>query len=426
MSDDKTAQALELVRMALRIADVDLADLSALLTASPTDTTVPAIPRARVTFAEFVPKSLSTLGENSVRTYRTHLMRLIDGVDDICDCTCSDCCATVVAAADAWLSIDAQRTTTSVVPGHCNKKKCRNRMHLPALGDVVISERTFCDVYTALDIENWAKASRRVANKRAVLDNSGRNERGLNSSRDEGRSAEETCIRAVRRFLTQARKSKLVTTNPALDVTMPSRQATRKRALHEHEVPEFIDAVVSGGDDPELDILLVWFHLETGARQEGVLNLTIEKLQRENKAVLLDEKFGTERPQPLSAELLEAVFAHARERGGAACDPTSPDYQPGAAVFYYRPTKQRPVRPLTAKRYETLFGRVQRTLPFANQIHLTSHQLRKTGAVAIERIAGTQVARRWLGHADRSTVDLYAGASDDEVRRAVAVWTAGD
>jgi len=120
------------------------------------------------------------------------------------------------------------------------------------------------------------------------------------------------------------------------------------------------------------------------------------------------------------------VFAHARERGGAACDPTSPDYQPGAAVFYYRPTKQRPVRPLTAKRYETLFGRVQRTLPFANQIHLTSHQLRKTGAVAIERIAGTQVARRWLGHADRSTVDLYAGASDDEVRRAVAVWTAGD
>ena len=426
MSDDKTTQALELVRMALRIADVDLTDLSTLLAASPTDTTFAPTPRSRVTFTDFVPKSLATLNDNSVRTYRTHLMRLIDGVADICDCSCTDCCTTVVVAADAWLPTETQRIKTTAAPGHCNNKKCRNRMHLPALGDIVISERTFCDTYTALDIENWAKASRRIANKRAVLDNSGRNERGLNSSRDEGRSAEETCIRAVRRFLTQARKSKLVTTNPALDVAMPPRQATRKRALHEHEVPEFIDAVVSGGDDPELDILLVWFHLETGARQEGALNLTMDRLQRENKVVLLDEKFGTERPQPVSVELLEALFAHAKERGGAACDPTSTGYRSNASVFYYRPTKQRPVRPLTAKRYETLFGRVQRTLPFANQIHLTSHQLRKTGAVAIERIAGTQVARRWLGHADRSTVDMYAGATDEEVRRAHEVWTAGD
>jgi integrase/recombinase XerC len=299
-------------------------------------------------------------------------------------------------------------------------------MHLPALGDVIVSERTFCDVYTALDVETWAKAARRIANKRAVLANATRTRQGLISARDDGRSAEETCIRAVRRFLNQARKDKLVTTNPALDVDMPGRQATRKRALHEHEVPQFIDAVVAGGNDPELDILIVWFHLETGARQEGALNLTLEKVQLENKVVLLNEKFGIERPQPVSTELATALLTHARERGGAVCDPDDSAYQPAAPVFYYRPAKDGAPRRLTAKRYETLFGRIQRTVPFANQIHLTAHQLRKTGAVAIERIAGTQVARRWLGHADRSTVDLYAGASDEEVRRAHELWTADD
>ncbi|MEN9506022.1 MAG: hypothetical protein RI958_1948 [Actinomycetota bacterium] len=421
MPDDKTTQALELVRTALRLADIDPADLSSLLGAAVDPTPTP--PRARVTFAEFVPKSLASLDPNSVRTYRTHLMRLIDGVADICACNCSDCCTTVVAAADAW---STPPTKSVAAPGHCTSSMCRKRMHLPALGEVVLSERTFCDVYTALDIESWAKAARRIANKRATLANTTRTRQGLISARDDGRSAEETCIRAVRRFLNQARKDKLVSSNPALDVDMPGRQATRKRALHEHEVPQFIDAVVSGGNDPELDILLVWFHLETGARQEGALNLTLEKVQLENKVVLLNEKFGTERPQPVSIELAAALLAHAKDRGGAACDPEGPAYEPASPVFHYRPAKDGTPRRLTSKRYETLFGRIQRTVPFANQIHLTAHQLRKTGAVAIERIAGTQVARRWLGHADRSTVDLYAGASEDEVRRAHELWTADD
>lgn len=419
MTDNKNDQALDLVRMALRIADVDLADLSALLSAS----CEPAGPcRPRVTFAAFVNPSLESLEHNSVRTYRTHLMRLVDGVADICDCKCEHCCLTVVAAADAW-QISCSGKQTAVPPGHCSSAACHKRMHLPALGDVVVSEHTFCDVYTAFDIERWAKAARRIANKRAILANATRSHKGLISARDDGRSAEETFIRAMRRFLEQARMGKHLTTNPALDVGMPRRQPTRKRALSEDELPQFIDAVISGGNDPELDILLVWFHLETGARKEGALNLTLENVQQENKAVVLSEKFTTERPQPVSFELAAALHAHAKERGGKACDPNDFAFEWRSAVFYYRPAKDGTPRPLTAKRYETLFKRIQCTLPFANQIHLTAHQLRKTGAVAIERIAGTQVARRWLGHADRTTVDMYASASADEVRRAHELWT---
>jgi hypothetical protein len=278
MTDDKIAQAVELIRMALRISDIDPSDLSTLLSAAAEAAPAPAPPaRAHVTYAKFVPKALASLNPNSVRTYTTHLMRLVDGVADICDCNCVDCCTTVVVAADAW---STSPDTPGSAPGHCSSTPCRKRMQLPALGGVVVSERTFCDVYTALDIETWSKAARRIANKRAVLANATRARKGLISARDDGRSAEETCIRAMRRFLTQARKDKLVTTNPALDVDIPRRQATRKRALHESEMTQFIEAVVSGGDDPDLDILLVWFHLETGARQEGALNLTLEDVKR--------------------------------------------------------------------------------------------------------------------------------------------------
>jgi integrase len=416
MSDDKTAQALELVRMALRIAEVDFADLSNLLDG------VIDPDEERVTFANFVPTSLGSLHANSIRTYRTHLMRLIEGVPDICECTCSDCCLSVVVAADAWIP-DKPNRKRRTAPGHCDSRSCRNRMHLPALGDVVINERTVRKVFTTLEIERWAKAACRIANRRAMLDNTTRTRQGLISARDDGRSAEETCIRAVRRFLAKAHEGNLVTSNPATLVKVPGRQRTRKRALQEEEVPQFIDAVVSGGNDPELDILLVWFHLETGARKEGALNLTLEKVQLENQVVLLNEKFRSERPQPVSTELATALLAHAKERGGAACDPEDVAYEPKSPVFHYRPAKDGRARRLTAKRYETLFGRIQRTVPFANQIHLTAHQLRKTGAVAIERIAGTQVARRWLGHADRSTVDVYASATEGEVRRAHELWT---
>jgi integrase len=127
------------------------------------------------------------------------------------------------------------------------------------------------------------------------------------------------------------------------------------------------------------------------------------------------EKFGVYRDQPVTPELCAALREHALTRGGDACDPDHPAYNRESPVFYYRPTPKRPVGPLTSKRYETLFGRIQRTLPFANEIHLTCHQLRKTGAVHVERIAGTQVARKWLGHGIRSDVDNYAQASFDEL-----------
>jgi hypothetical protein len=156
MSDDKRAQALELVRMALRVAEVETADLPSLLVEALGP--VPEV-RAPVTFAEFVPMALGSLDHNSMRTYCTHLMRLIDGVPDICDCTCTACCLSVVVAADAWIPPDPRRQRRTA-PGHCQGKRCQSRTSLPAIGQVIVSERAFCDVYTAHTPSNTGRTQR--------------------------------------------------------------------------------------------------------------------------------------------------------------------------------------------------------------------------------------------------------------------------
>jgi len=92
-------------------------------------------------------------------------------------------------------------------------------------------------------------------------------------------------------------------------------------------------------------------------------------------------------------------------------------------VFWYRARGSQPCRPLTGRRYDTLFQRVQATLPWADQVAFTAHGLRHTAGTLVERLAGTQVARRFLGHADRTVTDTYTDASEAEVAAAVARLT---
>jgi integrase len=58
--------------------------------------------------------------------------------------------------------------------------------------------------------------------------------------------------------------------------------------------------------------LLTEFHLETGARREGALNLALDDLDERRSTVWLHEKFSKEREQPISPSLLARIKALAR------------------------------------------------------------------------------------------------------------------
>jgi integrase len=131
----------------------------------------------------------------------------------------------------------------------------------------------------------------------------------------DARSPRENCVAALRALFERARRAKYMLENPAAEVGKPRRLASRRRALDERELREVVEAVRTTSRDIELDLLLVRFHLISGARQEGALNLVLDGIDDRRSTVWLREKYGKEREQPVPPSLIPVLRAHARRRG---------------------------------------------------------------------------------------------------------------
>jgi site-specific recombinase XerC len=90
-----------------------------------------------------------------------------------------------------------------------------------------------------------------------------------------GRSCQKTSVAALRARFNRAHAAGSIATNPAAASTRPRRARSRRRALDDHDLAELIDAIRTTGNDLGLDRLLVRFHLETGARRQGTLQLQL-------------------------------------------------------------------------------------------------------------------------------------------------------
>ena len=232
-----------------------------------------------------------------------------------------------------------------------------------------------------------------------------------------------------------------VTCNVALRVRPPDRPRTTARAYTPEQPEELWNAVFTCGlADPELAMLLFWWHLETGARRGGALHLEVGDLDLARQYARLLEKFAKVDDQPISIELQRAILSHALERvdvvlstadGLCAEEVTVDDVldgratlRPDAPAFYYQRRRKvtRPdgsfalePHPLMPRAYNTIWDRICAHVPCADSLHARPHDLRKTEVVWIERALGFSVARAWLGHqADDHTL-TYTAAADEEV-----------
>jgi integrase/recombinase XerC len=225
----------------------------------------------------------------------------------------------------------------------------------------------------------------------------------------DGRSARENCIGALRALFARAERAGLVAKSPAGDLEKPRRLPNRRRALEDHELREVIDAVRTTSHDPDLDLLIIRFHLESGARREGALNLRLRDLDGRRSTVWLREKFDTEREQPISPSLLQALQLHTSSRGAMTADDSV--------------LRGRSGRPITRRRYNTVFDRARPCLPWAERTPVSAHILRHTAITAVERHAGFAVAQAFAGHSASSVTGTYTRARLAEVAAAVAVLT---
>ena len=84
-----------------------------------------------------------------------------------------------------------------------------------------------------------------------------------------GRSAAEHLISALRCLYKRAVADGIITEadNPAAKVAKPRRLDSTRNALADDRLAEIIDIASTTGDDPELDLLIIRFHIETAARR---------------------------------------------------------------------------------------------------------------------------------------------------------------
>lgn len=253
------------------------------------------------------------------------------------------------------------------------------------------------DTITASEIKAQAEIVRRTARVR-------RNSRG-------GRNAAENFIAAVRCLFKHLVNDQRMDErdNPAMRVTKPRRNPSTRRGLAGARLAELSAVVASTGNDPELDALICRLHVETACRRGGALSLRPRDLDEAQCLVRLREKGETERWQPVTPTLMRHLLAHAKERG---------DGDRGGQLLRYADG-----RPITDRRYDYIFNRVQNELDWARAMQVTAHWLRHTTLTWVERRFGMGVARAYAGHADSGsdlTTTTYVKADITEVAAALS------
>lgn len=232
-----------------------------------------------------------------------------------------------------------------------------------------------------------------------------------------GRSAADHMISALRCLYRRAVADGIVAEadNPAAKVAKPRRLDSTRSALADDRLAEIIDAAGTSGDDPELDLLIIRFHTETAARRGGLLALRPKDLDVRQCLVMLQEKGGTYRWQPVSPTLMRYLLRHADQRGA------SPD-QP---LLRYRNGKR-----VGRRRYDYIWTRVGEVLPWVTTQNVSAHWLRHTTLTwveRVERVYGYGVALAYAGHAespnDAGTTARYVKATLPEVAAALSGLT---
>jgi integrase len=273
--------------------------------------------------------------------------------------------------------------------------------------------------YWARIVERWP--SRRLTEPTpleiAALGKQLRADRVVRRNGRGGAGAEENFVAAIRCLYRHAVNEGLISEaeNVTLKVPKPRRTPSTRRALPDERLAELSRVAGTTGDDPALDSLLLRFHTETACRRGGALNLRRCDLDIEQCLVLLREKGVTNRWQPVSPTMMRHLVAHWDERAG--------DRPAIEQVLRYRDGKQ-----ITYRRYDGLWVRIGRELPWVAVQCVSAHWVRHTVLTWVERSFGYPVARAFAGHSEKGNGDIgstavYTRADIAEVAAAVSTLT---
>ena len=229
-----------------------------------------------------------------------------------------------------------------------------------------------------------------------------------------GRSAGEHLIAALRCLYRHAEDDGLIdpADNPASKVAKPRRLPSTRRAVADTRLAEINRTAATTGNDPALDSLMLRLHTETACRRGGALALRPQDLDPTQCLIFLREKGGTVRWQPVSPTLMAHLQQHAALRHAP---------REGQLLRYADG------RPITTRRYDHLWTRLGKHLPWVATQQISTHWLRHTTLTWVERNFGYAIARAFAGHTDSGgdtgTTTTYVRASLQEIAAALAALT---
>jgi integrase len=275
-------------------------------------------------------------------------------------------------------------------------------------GEKFISEldEDFIENFADLAMKSAQEHGSAVAEKKKVL--------GLSAPVATGARSHDLAIDAVSAVLSHALRKKYITYNSAIGVKREGKQAGTRFALSRNQIEQIMKAAKSGGNDPLLDYLLLWTLSETAARKSGLIHAQLGDLFAEQKLLRLYEKGNRVRMQPITANLAEALKAFADSRGSV---------RPSDPLFRYQSRHGEAGRPLTAKRFETLWNRLRLELPWAEKIGVSSHWIRHTTITWVDRASNPTIAQAFAGHTPASITASYSKPGAQELANVLALLT---
>ena len=192
----------------------------------------------------------------------------------------------------------------------------------------------------------------------------------------------------------------------------PLRKVKRRELMPSNRrgltVEQIMDTALNGGNDPVLDYLLLWTMLETASRVGGLLRLRVGDVDVKNQYIVFHEKGSKNHKHPITRALASALLQLAAERGST---------KPSDPIFRYHPDAAGKGRPMKAKRFETLWNRIQRELDWVREEEVTSHWYRHTSTTFVSRVA-PRVAATWAGHTPSDVTSRYTSVTPEELVKA--------
>jgi integrase len=255
--------------------------------------------------------------------------------------------------------------------------------------------------------QGHAMADRTARNKRRIA-------KGLPKKEHNGARTYNACLDAISAVMRKAVDDELIQVNPVSAIKRKRYTRSERHGLSQAQMEQIFESALNGGNDPILDYLILWTLTETACRTGGLIKLQLGDISKERQTITLYEKGGTKREQPVTAELMNSLLEFAKLRGAKKSHDS---------VFRYLPNKNGVGSPLTARRFDYLWSRIGKEIPWVAQKGVTCHWIRHTTLTWIDRAFNQSVARAYAGHSAGNVTDGYTTSTQTEIMKAHSTIT---